>query len=323
MASQDWLEKDFYQVLGVSKDATDAEIKKTYRKLARQYHPDSNPGDKAAEDRFKGISEAYSVLSDAQQRAEYDQIRALGAGGPRFAAPGSSHGSADFEDLLGGLFGGGGRRTSGVGGFENLFGGGFDGYSRRPGGGFPRQQKGADVTARLNISFRQAVRGDTVKLQTSEGVDLTVKIPVGIETGKKIRLPGKGRPGINGGAAGDMIVMITVAKHPVFNREGANLRVEVPISIFEATLGATVEVPVLEGDPVKLKVPAASSSGKVLRVKGKGLVLPKQTGDLLVSLKIIPPDNLDDTSRKTLAELQNKLDAEHSLRSELLGKARE
>lgn len=290
MASQDWLEKDFYQTLGVAKDVSEADLKKVYRKLARKYHPDSNPGDAQAEAKFKEISEAYSVLSDPKQRQEYDQIRAMGSGA-RFSA-GTGGGTRGFEDLFGGMFGGGGnqrvRFTTGGGGagYEDLLGGMFGG------GGFGGPTPGRDVTARATISFAQAIDGTTVSLATASGRTVKTKIPAGVKDGQKIKLRGKGEPSPNGGPAGDMIITVHVAEHPVFSRDGDNLRVTVPVSFAEAAMGATIEVPTWGGGRVKVRVPAGTPSGRTLRVRGKGVASKKRTGDLLVTIEVAVPKNL-------------------------------
>jgi len=296
MASQDWFEKDFYASLGVAKDVSDAELKKVYRKLARKHHPDSNAGDAAAEARFKEISEAYAVLSDPEQRREYDQMRALGAGGARFS-PGAG---GDFEDLLGGMFGGrGGFQQGGfqAGGYEDILGGLFGGgRGRAPRG----PMKGRDQRASVALDFATAVRGDTMTLQTADGRSVKVRIPAGVADQQKIKLRGKGEASPNGGEPGDLILEVTVRPHPVFTRDGLNLRVVLPVTFVEATLGATVQVPTLGGDPVKVKVPAGTPSGRVLRVKGKGVSSPKGQGDLLVEVQVVVPDRLDGDARSAL-----------------------
>lgn len=279
MASQDWLEKDFYKVLGVSKDVPQADLKKIYRKLARENHPDSNPGDAKAEARFKDISEAYSVLSDVEQRKEYDAVRAMGSGA-RFSA-GQSQSGGGFEDVFGGLFGGG--RQSGFGGF-----GGFD----------FGPQRGQDLRTTVNINFIDSIQGTTTKLDVN-GKSTTVKIPAGIEDGQKIKLAGSGQPSPNGGPGGDLLISVRVKKHPVFTRDGLNIRVEVPITFVEASLGANIEVPTLGGPPVKLRVPAGTPSGRTLRVKGMG-VQRATPGDLLASIQIAVPQRLDDKAKKAL-----------------------
>lgn len=303
MASQDWFEKDFYKVLDVEKDVTEAELKKKFRKLARKYHPDSNPGDKAAEAKFKEISEAYEVLSDADKRREYDQIRAMGAGARFSAGPGGPGGSANFEDLFGGLFGGGQQggfsyRTSSTGpgaaGYEDLFGGLFGGG--QPAGfgtgGYGGPRRGADQRAQTTLNFMTAIRGDTIDLQAGDGRVITVRIPAGVKDGQKIRLRGKGAPGPGGGEPGDLILEVTVRPHEVFRRDGDNIRVELPITFAEAVKGATVEVPTLDGGTVKVKVPAHSQTGKVLRVKGRGVETKHAKGDLLVELAVTVPNRL-------------------------------
>ncbi len=320
MASQDWLEKDFYAVLGVSKDASDAELKKTYRKLARKYHPDSNPGDTVAEAKFKEISEAYSVLSDKEQRAEYDQIRAMGAGGARFTAGGG--GAQGFEDIFGGMFGGGGRggaNFSYQGGFPqggqnyedifNLFGGGPSG-----------PQPGRDIQATTTLDFETAVQGKTVTLQTPNGA-VKVKIPAGVSDGQKIKVRGKGDPSPNGGPSGDIILTVSVRKHPVFERDGQNLRLKLPITFSEAALGGTVEVPTLGGDPVRLKVQPGTPSGRVLRVKGRGVKSSKGTGDLLAEVQVVVPSHLSEQAREAL-EAFRQVEPQENPREDLLSRAR-
>lgn len=318
MASQDWMGKDFYATLGVSKDASDADVKKAYRKLARTHHPDQNPGDAAAEKKFKEISEAYSVLSDPQQRQEYDAIRAMG-GGARFTAPGGA-GGGGFEDLFGDVFGGA-RGAQGGPDLSDLFGaftgGGAGGFGAPGGFGQPRPSKGADRTATTSISFRGAVKGTTVSLRAADGETVDVKIPAGIRDGQKVRARGKGSPGTAG--RGDLIVTVEVKEHPFFRREGENLRITVPVTFAEAALGATVEVPTLEG-PVKMKVPAGSPSGKVLRLKGRGVASSKATGDLLVELQVAVPAQLDDAARAAVEALAAAT-ADEDPRADLASKA--
>lgn len=328
MASQDWFDKDFYKVLGVSKDATDAELKKTYRKLARQFHPDSNPGDAAAEARFKEISEAYSVLSDKEQRQEYDQVRAMGSGA-RFTAggPGAQGG---FEDVFGGMFNqGGGQRVrfgQGGGGFEDILGGMFGGgggFGQSTGGyrGFGGPTKGRDVTASTTLDFTTAIAGDTVKLSQGNGRPVNVRIPAGVADGQKIRLRGRGEPSPDGGEAGDLVVTVSVRKHPVFERDGQHLRVDVPVTFAEAALGATIQVPTLGGDPVKLKVAPGTPSGRVLRVKGRGVATKNGTGDLLATVQVAVPSHLTDKQREAVEALRDALPDEDP-REDLLAKAR-
>jgi len=328
MASQDWFDKDFYKVLGVSKDVTEADLKKTYRKLARKYHPDSNQGDAAAEATFKEISEAYAVLSDAEQRAEYDQIRAMGSGA-RFQAGGP--GAGGFEDVFS-MFGQGrgNPRAQTAEDFDDIFsmfnqGGRFGsgGFGQPSGGfrGYGGPTRGADVTARTTIDFLTATKGDTITLQGEDGKPFKVKIPAGVSDGQKIRLRGRGRPSPDGGESGDIVVAITVRPHPVFTRDGLNLRVVVPVSFTEAALGATIEVPTLGGEPVKLRVAPGTPSGRVLRVKGRGVQTSKGLGDLLAEVQVAVPSHLDEEARAALERFREAEPAENP-RADLMAKAR-
>ncbi|OMH34372.1 DnaJ C-terminal domain-containing protein [Tersicoccus sp. Bi-70] len=334
MASQDWIEKDFYQVLGVSKDATEADIKKAYRKLARKYHPDQNPGDAAAEEKFKDIAEANSVLSDPEERRQYDAIRAMGSGA-RFSAGGAGAGAGGgFEDVFGGLFNTGGGRTrtryttpGGGGGFDasdlppefrDLFGGGsfgggggFGGY-----GGYGQQtpQKGGDRQATTAISFAGSVRGTTIGLREGDGDVIEVRVPAGVRDGQKIRVRGKGHPGAAG--AGDLIVTVQVKPHPLFTRDGDDIRITVPVTFPEAALGATVSVPTTDGESVNVKVPAGTPSGRTLRVKGRGVATKKHTGDLLVKVEVAVPQKLSGAAQdavRAFAEATDDADPRRDL----------
>ncbi|AUZ88157.1 DnaJ C-terminal domain-containing protein [Arthrobacter sp. TmT3-37] len=312
MASQDWVDKDFYKILGVSKDASDADIKKSYRKLARKYHPDQNQGDAASEKTFKDVSEAYSVLSDAEQRQQYDAIRAMG-GGARFSAGGSggsAGGNAGFEDIFGNLFGQGTgtRQRTGFSNsdlppeFADLFGGGG------MGGGFPggfqstRPQKGADRTASTSISFGGSINGTTIGLREPSGEQIDVRIPAGIRDGQKVRVKGKGQPGQAG--PGDLMVTVKVKEHPLFKRDGDDIRVHVPVSFPEAALGAQIEVPTVTGELVKMKIPAGTPSGRTLRLKGRGVKTSKATGDLLVTVDVVVPQNLSKEAEAAVEAFQ-------------------
>ncbi len=306
MASQDWVEKDFYKILGVDKDATDSDIKKQYRKMARKFHPDQNPGDAAAEKRFKDISEAYAVLSDAEDRQQYDALRAMG-GGARFSAggpgggAGGATGNAGFEDLFGGLFGQGqGQSRPGRGGggfsqgnvppeFADLFGGGFSGGGSGFGQAPPR--KGADRTASTTISFGGSINGTSIGLREPSGEVIDVRIPAGIKDGQKVRVRGKGQQGPAG--SGDLMVAVSVRSHEFFTRDGNNIRVHVPVAFAEAALGAQIDVPTMTGDTVKVKVPAGTPAGRTFRVKGRGVKTSKGTGDLLVTIDVVVPQNLN------------------------------
>ncbi len=326
MASQDWLEKDFYKILGVEKDVTEKELTKRYHRLAHKYHPDSNPDNAEAEAKFKSISEAYSVLSDPQQRQEYDQIRAMSQGGARFAAGGS--GAGGFEDIFG-SFGGGTRNmhftTGGQGGYENifnLFGGGFGEDQSFGGGGFGgfTQQRGRDMSASVTLDFMQAVNGDTVSLQTPNGTH-KVRIPAGVNDGKKIKVRGRGEKSPAGGPAGDLVLTVNVRPHPVFERDGRNLRVKLPVTITEAALGATVESPTLGGDTVKLKINPGTPSGRVLRVKGRGVPLKSGTGDLLVEVQVVVPSHLTEKQKAAL-EAYREVEPKENPRDDIIAKAK-
>lgn len=307
MASQDWLEKDFYAILGVSKDASESEIKKTYRSLARKYHPDSNPDDAGAEARFKEISEAYSVLSDATARAEYDQIRTMQAGGPRFTSGG---GQGGFEDVFGGMFGGGGGgmpRSASGGDYGDLFSGLFGGGGAGGFGGYREPTKGRDIISRVTLDLKVALAGTEVSLEGPGGKKITARVPAGVKDGQKVRLRGKGHPSPDGGRPGDVIITVGVPKHQIYSRDGDNLRIEVPITFGEATLGATVEVPTIDGDVVKVKVPAGTPSGKVLRVKGRGVRGGSALGDLLVEFVVAVPAHLSGVAKGHLEKLMAAL----------------
>ena len=304
MASNDWFDKDFYKVLGVSKDVSEAELKKTYRKLSRKYHPDTNPGDAKAEAKFKEISEAYSVLSDSKERAEYDQMRAMGPG-PRFN-PGAGGGQGFPGGFNGGNMGGAGFEDV----FANLFGGG--GFNRGP-------QRGADLTMSTTLDFIDGVKGTQLKVRLGSG-ETTIKIPAGVQDGQKIKIAGKGQSSPNGGPAGDLIISVTVKPHPVFTRDGNNLRVTVPVTFTEAVLGATIQVPTLGGEPVKLKVAPGTPNGRVLRVKGRGVVTAKAEGDLLATVEIAVPSHVSEKAKKALEAFEELL-PEADPREDLLNKA--
>jgi molecular chaperone DnaJ len=339
MASQDWFEKDFYAILGVPADADAAAIKKAYRKLARTLHPDQNPGDKASEKRFKEIGEAYAVLSVPEERKQYDAIRSMSHGGARFTSGGPEGGGAGFEDVFSNLFGGGGAggrggnvrfSTGGRGGgaqpnLEDLLGGMFGPEGQQGYGGFgstagPR--RGQDLEARTTLSFRDAVEGSTVTLSTADGSKITARIPVGVKDGQKIRLRGKGNPGDQGAPAGDLMLTVQVAKHPVFGREGDNLTVDLPVTFAEAALGATVSVPTLSGDPVKVRIAPGTPNGRVLRVKGRGIAAKNHTGDLLAKVTVAIPQKLSSKAREAVEVLRaEEVDADP--RADVFARARQ
>lgn len=300
--------RDPYMVLGVSKSADTAEIKKAFRKLAKKYHPDQSREAKAAE-KFAEANSAYEILGDEKKRAAFDrgEIDAEGkprftgfegfeAGGPGFGRrthAGGGPGFEHFEFNLGGRPGAQGFDPSDL--FSDLFGGaagpGRRGGARGAGGPAPR---GEDVTASVTISLAEAVSGTTTRVTLPTGRTLDVAVPAGIEDGKAIRLKRQGQPSPYGGEAGDALITVRIAKHPFFRVEGRDLRLDLPIALYEAVLGAKINVPTLESK-VELAVPAGSNGGRTLRLRGKGLPNPPQgsRGDLLVTLRIVLPDEPD------------------------------
>ncbi|HEX2903955.1 MAG TPA: DnaJ C-terminal domain-containing protein [Jatrophihabitans sp.] len=325
MANQDWFDKDFYKSLGITSDASETEIKKAYRKLAKDLHPDKNPGDAAAEQRFKEVSEAYATLSDPAQRKEYDAVRAMSRGGARFTA-GSGTSGGFSDDVFSGFF----SRQAGRGGYggaggvnvddllSGLFTGGGGGFSGGPYGASP---VGRDVEASTTLTFRQAVEGDTVTLRREDGSTVTTRVPPGVRDGQKIRLRGKGNPGPGGN--GDLILEISVEPHPLFGRDGDNLTVTVPVTFPEATLGAQVSVPTFDGSTVTVKLPPGTPSGRTLRVKGKGVKRKDgAAGDLLVQVSVAVPQKVDGAAREAV-EAYAAATAGDDPRANLLAQARQ
>jgi molecular chaperone DnaJ len=297
MSQRDWADKDFYKILGVDKNATRDEIKRAYRKLAQKNHPDANKGDAAAETRFKEISEAYATLSNEKKRAEYDEMRRLvDAGGNRFYGftPG---GGENVRVNVGDLFGNGGGSV-----FEDLFSGvGF----RRPG-----PPRGADMETEVTLSFDDAIAGSTMTLNTGA----KVRVPPGVKNGSRIRVAGKGQA-VQNGQPGDLYVRVNVEAHSIFTSAGdGDISVVVPVTYPEATLGAKIEVPTLDGS-VTVKVPAGTVSGKTLRVRGRGAPKPKGgTGDLLVKIEVDVPRKLNRKEKEALeqfAEVHSASPREH------------
>ena len=320
--------RDYYDVLGVKKNATEDEIKKAFRKLAMKHHPDRNPGNKQAEERFKEINEAYAVLSDKEKRAKYDQFGPSGFS-QRYSQEDIFRGF-DINDLLRdlgfsfGRAGGGGRRgRTQYGGFEDLFGAGRGqpgGSQTRDfrdifsGGGHQNQgpfgQKGEDVHSDLNLSFEEAARGTEKKLRFSNGnkvEEVTVKVPAGIESGKKLRLSGKGTGGMGGGQAGDLYLKVNVAEHPVFKREGGDIVVDKEIKISDAVLGTSIEVPTLEGNK-HIKIPPGTQSNSRIRLKGFGLPRLQEggKGDEFIRIILKYPKNLTERQKKLIEELKKE-----------------
>ena len=302
---------DYYDILGVKKNASEKEIKSAFKKLARKYHPDVNPGDKSAEEKFKQVSEAYDVLSDKKKRAQYDRVgHEAWKAGFKDGGPGPPPGGGGFH--WGGYPGAENVHfySSGQGGFsdmdlEDLFGGIFTGRGRR------RRQgpvRGEDSLSRLAIPMLDAIKGGERRLTISKAAggqeSLSVKIPEGIVEGQKIRLAGKGGPGFSGGPAGDLLIEIVYEPDPRFERDGANLTTEVKVPLSLASLGGEIKVPTLEGG-ADLKIPAGTQGGQRLRLKGKGL--PKRgggRGDLFARIRVQVPKKLDDAGKELIEKLK-------------------
>jgi curved DNA-binding protein len=307
--------QDLYATLGVSRTASEDEIRKAYRKLARKHHPDVNPNDRKAEERFKEISFAYEVLSDKDKRARYDEFGLQGVsagfdpgqareyarwsqGAQRspFHETFSEGGEIDLEDLLGGMFGG----------------------ARRPRG----PARGRDAEGEIEVDFLDAVRGGEVRVQVAGRGTLRIKVPPGADSGTKIRLAGQGDPGAQGGAAGDLYLALRVRPHPYFTREGSDLQLELPVTVPELVQGASVEVPTPDG-PVTMKIPPRSASGRVLRLRGKGAAKLGSTerGDLYVKLVAELPDPADPRLEAIAKELEPLYEG-RDVRARLRGDAR-
>jgi molecular chaperone DnaJ len=392
VSQKDWIEKDYYKALGVSKDASQAEIKKAFRGLAKKHHPDSNKNDPKSEATFKEVSEAYDVLSDEAKRKEYDEARALfGSGG--FRVPGGFSGSApggagqgfDLGDLFGRMNTGG--ASTGSGGFGDVFSGIFNRGGATSGARRPR--RGADIESVVTLSFDEALHGLTLPLRLTSDAPCTAcsgtgakagstprlcptcqgagqvtrnqggfafaepcrecrgrgmvvddpcpvcagsghapstrtvqaRIPAGVKNGQRIRLRGKGAAGESGGEAGDLLVVVTVTPHPVFDRDGDNLTLTVPVTFAEAALGADIHVPLPSGGTVKLRLAPGTQNGRVLRVRGKGVRRKDGTnGDLLVTVDVAVPHRLSDDARTALSTYADAT-ADHDPRAELMKRA--
>jgi len=297
--------RDYYDILGVSKNASGEELKRAYRKLAMKYHPDKNPNKKEAEERFKEINEAYAVLSDKEKRKQYDTFGKEGFH-QRFSQEDIFKGF-DFDDILSGLFGGRGKREfryGGKGGFDfgDLFGGrtSYQDMGRMP-------QKGEDVLYELNISLEEAAFGGEKRISYRKNgkiEEISVKIPGGIASGKKLRLAGKGMPGKNGGPPGDLYLQISIREHPTFSREGDDLVVEKEINFSEAVLGTAIEIPTLEGKK-SIRIPPGTQSHTKMRLKGLGLphFQKEGKGDEYVKVIVRVPKKVTERSRGLIQEL--------------------
>ena len=284
MAAKDLYEKDLYKILGVSKSDNSVTIKKAYRKLAKDLHPDKTKGDKKLEDRFKEVSQAYEVLSDDTKRAEYQEMRDAYTSGrvPRGGQQPRSRGNPG-------------------GGFEDIFGGGSqsDIFSTLFGGGNRAPRKGQDLQTETTISFRDSIFGREINLRVNDQT-ITTRVPVGIKDGAKIKLKGRGASGQGG--PGDLFIIIHVTTHPVFTRDANNLLMTLPVTFTEAALGADIAVPTLSGEDVTVRLAPGTQNGKVLRVKGRGVTKDFQSGDLLITVEVQVPQRLDSKAKSALQE---------------------
>ncbi len=278
MAAKDLYEKDFYKILGIGKSASGDEIKKKYRSLARELHPDKTKGDSALEEKFKAVSEAYDILSDGKKRAEYDQARDMfERSGMRAPQGGQNFQGGDFSDI----FGGGNPQDI----FANLFGG----------GGRRGPRKGQDLQTEATITFKEAAFGTTLELRLSAdggpSQTISARVPAGVNDGAKIRVKGKGSRGEAG--TGDLFILLHVKPHAVFSRKGENIALTVPVTFTEAALGGDIKVPTLTGDEVTLRIAPVTSNGRVLRVKGRGITKGATVGDLLVTIEVQVPQRVE------------------------------
>jgi len=305
MAAKDLYEKDLYTILGVKKSDSDDVIKKQYRKLSKELHPDATKGDKKLEERFKEVSEAYEVLSDPKKRAEYNEMRDLyKSGGMR---GGSMGGAGGFQG----------------GGFQDVFGGGGDPqdiFSTLFGGGRRGPSKGADLQTEATISFRDSINGSEINLRLDRET-ITTRVPAGVKDGSKIKLKGRGAPGQAG--PGDLFVIIHVTKHPVFTRDEENLLMTLPVTFAEAALGADIAVPTIDGEEVKVRLAPGTPNGKILRVKGRGISRNHHTGDLLITIEVVVPQRVDGKAKKALEEFADVMrEDDAKLRADLAQRAR-
>ena len=361
-AQREWFEKDYYAVLGVGADASQKELTKAYRRLARENHPDTNKGDAAAEERFKEISAAYDVVGDTDKRAKYDEVRRLGAVGGGFG-PGGAGGPGGFGCCLG----------AGAEGFDlgDLLGNLFLGRGRRNQGRSAGPERGVNLETELHLAFEDALAGVTTSVHlvsdavcstchgsgaepgsdvvvcpqcagrgvidenqglfsfsqpcprcagqgmvvsdpchtcAGSGIErrprtVKVKIPAGVTDGQRIKVKGRGGPGRNGGPPGDLYVVVHVGRHSLFGRKGRNLTLSVPITFTEAALGADIKVPTLAGEPVTIRIPAGTTSGRTFKVKGKGAVTDAGKGDLLVTVEVAVPQKLSADERTAVEAL--------------------
>lgn len=303
MAAKDLYEKDYYQILGVANNADAAAIKKQYRKLARELHPDKTKGDKKLEDRFKAVSEAYDILSDSKKRREYDDARQAFKSGrvpPGFNGGGQGFNGGDFSDLFG--------PSGDI--FSTLFGG-------------ARQRHGADLQTEASISFKDSIYGTELNLRLSPSgsapTSITTRVPAGIKDGAKIKIKGRGAPGAAG--PGDLYVLVHVTPHPIFSRKDENIHLTLPITFSEAALGADISIPTLDGDEVTVRIAPGTPSGRTLRVKGRGVKKGSSVGDLMITLDVRIPQRVDGEAKRAIKEFANAT-KDFNPRAELFTKAK-
>ena len=300
--------KDYYKILGVEKKASQAEIKKAYRALAKKYHPDKNKGDQAAENKFKDISEAYEVLGDKDKREQYDQLganwrqfqQAGGPGGGRYQSYGGGFSQQDINDMFGGAGGGGFSDF-----FEQFFGGGAGGFGQATGGG-TRTRKGQDYQAEMEITLEEAYSG-TSRLITTDKQQLRITTKPGVADGQTLRIKGKGGPAAGGGESGDLYIKVLVRPHSRFERKADDLYTDLNLDMYTAILGGETYVDTMSGK-LKLKIPAGTQNGKTLRLRGKGMPhygKPDQHGDLYVKINVLLPTNLSAEERSLLEKLRD------------------
>jgi DnaJ-class molecular chaperone len=305
--------RDYYELLGVGRKATQQEIKRAYRKLARQYHPDVNPGDEVAQEKFKEINEAYEVLSDPEKRKKYDT---LGADWRRYQQRGGS-GGFDWGQYTGagrGTGAGAGQGSGGLGGdfsdfFESLFGGlggSRTGTGTRTAPGTGTMRRGRDIESTVDVTLREAFDGSR-RIVTVDGERLEVDIPAGVKTGSKIRMSGKGGRGIGGGPRGDLYLVVDVKEDPSFRREDDDLTVQVPIDLYTAVLGGEARVPTLSGKELLVTIPPGTSGGRRIRLRGQGMPHLKGggRGDLFADIEINVPTRLNDRQRELFEQLRS------------------
>lgn len=290
---REWFETDYYEILGVPADASDKEVKRAYRRLAGELHPDANPGDAEAEDRFKLVSSAYDVIGDRTSRQTYDQVRKSQSSDFEGAEFGFDIGDiGDLGDLLGDVFG--------QKGFSDVGGP----FGKAPPRATTRPTRGRDQEAQLRLTFAQAIEGATTNVSiTSENEasrTIKIRVPGGVNDGQRIRLKGRGGRGLNGAPDGDLYVIVRVSEDRRFGREGLDLTLDLSIDVHDAALGATIDVPTFDNDTVSLKIPEGTASGTSFRIKGEGVSTKGKTGDLVVTVEIYIPSKLNRKQRRAM-----------------------